>query len=191
MSPYKGTRTHVKSHYWAAIRGYIQHNYPTEIADGLEADDLLGCALRNNSDSVICTRDKDMDTISGWHYRWRCGELQPARRYYVSPFDGWYFYYYQMLVGDIADNIKGVIGIGDVKARKILRDCSNKDELHAAVKQVYIDVYGAGANEPIYYEDIDKNRYWRTPLEIMSEMADLLYIGVDRTYLRRFDNGEI
>jgi len=187
VSPYKGTRSHEKPYHWLAIREFIERMYDTEEAIGLEADDLIGTAHLENEDSVICSRDKDMDTIPGWHYRWRCGDRQPQRKYYVNPIDAWRFFYYQLLTGDLADNIKGVIGIGNTKATKLLDDCYTRNDLHEKVKQVYINIYGGGSNEPIYYEDVKKNRYWRKPTEIMSEMADLLYIGVDRTYLERFE----
>lgn len=187
VAPYKGTRAHEKPYHWKTIRDYIESEYNAIEARGLEADDLIGTAHIDNPDSVICSRDKDMDTIPGWHYRWQCGERQPERKYHVSQFDGWYFFYYQLLIGDIVDNIKGVYGIGAKKAEKILANCSTKDEMHEVVKQVYINVYGDGLDKPVYYEDHLKNRYWRKPTEIMAEMADLLYIGVNRDYLERFE----
>jgi hypothetical protein len=61
---------------------------------------------------------------------------------YVDDFEGDYNFYIQLLVGDRTDNIKGIDGIGPVKAAKILANCKTKEELHAAVLKVYIENYG-------------------------------------------------
>ena len=177
VAPYKGHRSSEKPYHWNSIRDHILENYHIEVAVGCEADDLIGDeCLKDIGNTIICSRDKDMDTIPGWHYRWKCGERQPEKRYYVNDFEARYFFYYQMLVGDQADNIKGIIGVGD-----------SEEEMLQVVKGAYVDVYGGGSNEEIYYELPDKTRIWKRPTEIMREMADLLWIGVDRSYLRRFD----
>lgn len=183
VAPYKGQRSSEKNPWWGSIRDYIINMYDPIIANGNEADDLIVDYHKHDRDTIICSRDKDLDTVPGWHYRWRCGERQPERRYYVSPRDAWYFFYYQMLTGDVVDNIKGVYGVGPKKAEQVLGNLDNKHEMREAVCQLYIEKYGEGSNDYIHYEDHRKNRHWKRPTEIMEEMADLLYLGTDRSFL--------
>lgn len=189
VAPYKGHRPPDKPYYWSTIRNYLILEYHATIAEGCEADDLIGDeALKDIDNTIICSRDKDLDTVPGWHYRWKCGERQPERRYYVNDTEAFNFFMYQMLVGDVSDNIKGVLGIGDKKAKKILAECKSKEEMLHAVKQTYINVYGEGCDEPIYYETEDKQRVWKRPTEIMKENAELLWIGtVNRDKLEMFN----
>lgn len=188
VDPYKGTRPTEKPPHWMTIRVYLEMMYDPEVVPGYEADDIIAEYHKQNEDTIICSRDKDLDTITGWHYRWPCGERQPERRYYVNPFDAWRFFYYQLLIGDKVDNIRGVFGIGNKKAETILSKCETKEEMHKAVLGTYIDRYGDGLDEPIYYESVSKHRCWKKPSEIMYEMAELLYLGVDRDHLRRLFN---
>jgi 5'-3' exonuclease len=110
-------KQHLVDH-WGAIR-----------SDGCEADDLLGIEQTANHnagvESVIISIDKDLDMIPGWHYSpeiTRLGRVvKQARRYIVSPNESIRFFYWQLLIGDKGtDNIPGAVGIGPVKAEKIL-----------------------------------------------------------------------
>lgn len=189
VAPYKGHRPQDKPHYWKTIRNYLLREHNAVVATGCEADDLIADeCLKDIDNTVICSRDKDLDTVPGWHYRWQCGERQPEKRYYVNDEEAFNFFVYQMLVGDIADNIKGVHGVGDKKAKKILSECSSKEEMLRAVKETYISVYGEGSDEPIYYETENKQRVWKRPTEIMKENAELLWIGtVNRDKLNEIE----
>lgn len=182
VAPYKGHRPSDKPFWWDVIRSYIIHEYDPHMCIGFEADDYIADHCRKDIEgTVICSRDKDLDTVPGWHYRWQCGERQPERKYYVNDHEAEYFFYYQLLTGDVADNIKGCYGVGAKKAEKILKAAA--PDYLSAVYKTYLDVYG---QEAVYYEDISKKRYWRTAKELMAENADLLYIGTDRNYLERF-----
>jgi hypothetical protein len=186
VAPYKGHRSPHKPYHWVTIRDHLKYAYEAIEADGCEADDLIADMKKQYDNSIICSRDKDFDTIPGWHYRWKCGERQPQRTYYVNRAEAWQFFYFQLLAGDTADNIKGIVGVGNVGAKTALAGCTTKDALHEAARHKYIEVYGGGSNDLIFYEDEFKNKHWRTPIEIMAEMADLLYLGTDRSYLERF-----
>jgi len=178
VSKYKGQRLSVKPYHWQLIRDYIQSEHEAVVADGCEADDLIGDAmLANPSSSVICSRDKDLDTIPSWHYGWRCGKHEGKGMYYVEPEDATRFLYKQMLMGDSTDNILGVYGIGTKKAEGILERCSTKEEMQERIRETYICVYGEGVNKPINYQDWRGNWIGRTPEEIMGEMYELLFIG--------------
>ena len=81
--PYKGNRKDVeKPFHHENILVYLKSAYECITAEDCEADDELAMAQHwqagrgTFSDTVICTRDKDLRMVPGWHYGWECG-LQP------------------------------------------------------------------------------------------------------------------
>ncbi len=80
--PYKGNREAIsKPYHWSSVDDFIKAKYGRMVVTctGYEADDYL--AFNRTYDDgkkyFICTRDKDLLTVPGWHYRWACGEKQP------------------------------------------------------------------------------------------------------------------
>ena len=75
-------------------------------------------------EGIVAHIDKDINMIPGMHYNWelkRLGKLiRPATIYEVTEEEALYNFYYQLLVGDATDNIKGVRGLGPVGASKFL-----------------------------------------------------------------------
>ena len=80
----------------------------------------------------VVSIDKDLDQFVGWHYN-----PKKKIRYLISPNDAIRFFYYQMLVGDTADNVKGVKGIGPKKAERILANCETEEEMFDTVRDLY------------------------------------------------------
>ena len=127
------------------VREAVLREWNGVLSEGCEADDLLGIEQTTNYlydiESVICTIDKDLDQIAGWHYHpgiKRKGEwVREPSRYVVSPLEALRFFYYQMLVGDNADGIKGVVGIGPAKATKMLKDIHQEEDLFNVVRDAY------------------------------------------------------
>jgi len=114
--------------YLELCKQHLVKNWGAIQSDGCEADDLIGIDQTNNLanevDTVIVSIDKDLDQIEGWHYSPEIVHIsvvvKPGRRYVVSPNQALRFFYYQLLVGDSTDGIKGARGIGPKKAEKIL-----------------------------------------------------------------------
>jgi 5'-3' exonuclease len=144
---YKANRKDEKPRHLAAVKEYLLTKYNAEVSDGCEADDLLGIAQCNaESETIICSIDKDLRMIPGNHYSFeisgkitrgpRAGEtwIRPAERCFVEPFDGLRCFYTQVLTGDSTDNIKGATGIGSVKAERILAGATTEQELLEAVQ---------------------------------------------------------
>lgn len=126
---YKATRKAQYRPKWEQeVKEHLVDKWQANWSVGCEADDMVGvrqCELSVDDDySVICHIDKDIDQIPGGHYNWpitRKGEIvSEAKRYYLTPAEGTRFFYYQLLVGDSTDNIKGCKGIGPVKAERLL-----------------------------------------------------------------------
>lgn len=129
----------------AEVRQYLVDYWNAEVCDGIEADDAMGIAqweaARDDLEggvyiwdhqSVICSIDKDMLQIPGWHYNF---VTQHHRD--VDPYDGLKFFYKQLLIGDTIDNIFGVYGIGKVKADRIVDPCEDELEMFEAVQSRY------------------------------------------------------
>jgi hypothetical protein len=156
IKPYKGTRTERKPKYFREIKEYLIERWNAIEVHAIETDDAIGIEQYDNPDkyTVIVSTDKDMDTIPGWHYNWVKDNL-----YYQSLNEANLFLMWQMLVGDTADNVPGIDGIGPVKATKLLNDNDREfDRVRDAVRGLYAKQYG---------EDWER-AYW--------EVGNLLYI---------------
>lgn len=132
---YKANRSSVRPEHLKATKEHAQTEWGAIKSVGCEADDLLGidqCAALSDEETIIVSIDKDLNMIPGWHYN-------PIKkeRYLVSPLDAIRFFYYQLLVGDSADNIKGAKGIGKVKAEAALVGISEEAELFRCVSDYY------------------------------------------------------
>tara|TARA_R110002020_G_scaffold461981_1_gene681225 strand:- start:699 stop:1511 length:813 start_codon:yes stop_codon:yes gene_type:complete len=133
---YKGNRdkNHKPTQYKDIIK-YLLENYNTVITSGEEADDAMGIEQSSAKlgDTVICTKDKDLDMISGLHYNW----TKDKKPYEVSENQAIKSFYSQLLTGDRVDNIQGIKGIGTKKAQKILDGLEKEEDLLEAVLKEY------------------------------------------------------
>ena len=120
---YKANRINAKRPKWEKdVKAYLIKEYNANISNGCEADDMLGIRqFELGADSIIATIDKDLDMIPGWHYN-----FVKKEKYFVTPEEAIRFFYYQCLIGDTADGIKGVSGIGPKKAKNILDACDEE-----------------------------------------------------------------
>lgn len=149
-----------KPFHYNAVRDYLVSHHNAVIAVGQEADDELGIQQMKHFDhgrvkqshagSVICTLDKDLRTVPGFHYNWNDEEVA-----WVSRGDARYNFYVQVLTGDKSDNITGVPaiaeatlkkhglrrvkGIGPATAEKILEGCTTERDYQKRVVDVYMD----------------------------------------------------
>ena len=88
--------------------------------DSLEADDCIGILATKHKNSIIISGDKDFKTIPCKFYDFSRDEYFETTEEQAD-----YWFFYQTLVGDRADNYGGCPGIGEVTAKRILdKDCS-------------------------------------------------------------------
>jgi len=115
---YKGGRDKVRKPLcYSDLRERCDQDYVTRSFDGLEADDVMGLLQTKPSGArsqgamatIICSQDKDMQTIPGT--LWRQGELQE-----ISVEQADRFWLFQALKGDPTDGYKGCPGLGDKRA---------------------------------------------------------------------------
>jgi len=162
--PYKDRGTEKPYHYHN-LMAYITGHENCRVIEGMEADDAMaidqdlagedvGFGLEldpQKCDTVICTRDKDLRMVPGWHYGWECGNQPEYRMTFIDPV-GWIelskdrkkikggglkFFWSQMLTGDRVDNIPGLHGTGPVAAYDALNWCNTEEEMFMAVKALY------------------------------------------------------
>jgi hypothetical protein len=171
---YKNRPGNKPFHYYN-IKAYIKGKYEWRQQEGLEADDLMAifqcereelykitcCSEHPSARTIICSRDKDLRAVPGWHYGWEVGNQPSFGPAIVTEFgairlssdrkslkgEGLLFFYSQCLLGDRVDTIPGLPGTGPVKAFELLSPCQNETEACRVVLEAYRGTYGEGAEE--------------------------------------------
>jgi hypothetical protein len=160
-APYKGQRVSEKPVHLQALRDHLVNSWGFEVVNGIEADDAVGIAAYAvpEDESIMVHIDKDLNQFRGWHYNYRKKE-----KYYVSEFEGLTAFYTQILTGDRIDNIIGLKGIGPVKAKRILEECTNENELYQAVLKAYEgDQQRVLENGQLLWLQRSPNQVWTLP----------------------------
>lgn len=135
---YKGNRDAIsKPVYFDDVQGYLKKKFKAETTTGQEADDALGIAATNTPSGVICSIDKDLLQIPGKHYNWVTGEEKE-----ISVRDGALNFWTQVIAGDYSDNVPGLAGFGEGKARKALVEASSDATAWRIVLELYGTKYG-------------------------------------------------
>ncbi len=145
---YKANRKYAeKPAYFTECRDYLKEHYNAISHSELEADDIVRICRNNLSNSFICSPDKDILNLEGVHYNpvkqeWKETSSSEAEDYFWK----------SMIIGDPADHIKGVAGLGKVAANKIIdnREIVLDEETytsyysarHSVVMMQYMDKYG-------------------------------------------------
>ena len=122
---YKANRTAPKPQHLSALQQYAVKKLGAEWApDTLEADDAMSIHQdKVGGTTTICSLDKDMLQVPGKHFQWAIGTLswsRPDNFVEQTELEGLRLFYEQCIKGDSSDNVKGIPGLGEVKARKAL-----------------------------------------------------------------------
>jgi hypothetical protein len=145
----------VNPFWYESIRKYLVHFRGAEIITGMEADDKLSieqwedlrhCEIDSTSEpiTVLCSRDKDLDMVPGWHYSWGAGNQKEKGVWWVDEITGLKSFYKQLLTGDSTDNIPGLFGVGKSSALlKHVDSCSTELEMYRLVKKEYVKRFGS------------------------------------------------
>lgn len=138
IRPYKGHRPTEKPYWYNHIRNFLVDHRGAQEVSGYEADDQISIdawkfwnkyfeeevnygmmetlpwshVFQGKSSVVICSRDKDLDMIPGWHYCWGAGKQKEKPLWFQTELDGLKCFYKQLLTGDPVDNIPGLFGVG-------------------------------------------------------------------------------
>lgn len=153
-----------KPFHYNNIKAYIQGKYDWRIQEGLEADDLMSLEqVKRGLGTIICTRDKDLRAVPGWHYGWELGN-QPQfgpllveglgdirlsdKRDKIEGY-GELFFYAQCITGDRVDSIPGLPGKGAVFAFETLQGRVTSKDAFKAVLEAYRAFYGPSGDEEL------------------------------------------
>lgn len=161
IKPYKGSRPTGKPFWYEQIRKYLVNFRRAVVITGWEADDQLsieqwkcfegewavtrdddGCASLDNyaiGETIICSLDKDLNMVPGYHYNWIKDET-----YHITSTSGLHNFYCQLLTGDTCDNIPGLHGVGKSSTYlKSVRGCSVEYDMFDIVRTQYTARFGA------------------------------------------------
>lgn len=167
---YKGNRLGMPRPKWEhQVKDFLKLEWSANVTDGIEADDMLGIRQYQLEDSIICHLDKDMNQIKGQHYNWELWRkgvvIREKQIYTITPEEGDYWFFYQLLVGDPTDNIKGINGIGPKKAAGILHGCESNQERYEAVLERYSCEEELDMNAQCVYIWRKNNDNWRSVID--------------------------
>lgn len=152
---YKANRENQKRpDYLEPLREWLVVNWQATITDGIEADDAIGIAMTADPDNTICcSLDKDLRQVPGNHYSWDIGGTsvtgkqwnRPSQKIIVSPLEGLFNFYWQMMMGDASDNVPGFDGKMRQKVPKFMEDyyhtlqaCTSEQEMFEHVSSWYL-----------------------------------------------------
>lgn len=205
IRPYKGQREDLPRDNVDLVKDMFHEEYGAEWCEGYEADDALSMKqweeydylskmsggdeeyIQRHSTNVIASRDKDLDTVPGWHYHWalkRGGkQIQVTYPYWVSLIEALRNFYKQCLMGDVSDNIPGLYNVGAKSAWvKQLNDMDNEPAMYEHVYDKYTKYFGLRARE-FFLENArllwmwrKKNDVYLPPGERDSKWYDLSHI---------------
>lgn len=117
------------------IRELLVREWNAELCDGYEADDGIGMAHEECPEAIIVSNDKDFRQLAGEIFNpiRNGGEFEV-----VDWLEASRAFYAQLLEGDSSDNVRGVDGIGKVRAGRLLAGLS-PEEMHSTVYDLYGD----------------------------------------------------
>jgi len=170
--PYKGNReVERRPYYWQYTRDLIMDEYGGTMETNCEADDGMSKAQykyrKEGRQSCIVTQDKDLNMVPGDHFNVPKNQL-----FTVSWEEGIKFFYKQLLVGDMTDNIYGIYRVGMKTADKMIESLKTTDE--QKLWEFCLECYKDALDDPKKRERMPKPDM---PLrERVTEIARLLWM---------------
>lgn len=144
-SGYKANRLNApKPVHYDVLKEYLVLDWDAKFTHYEEADDRLGIEQCRMEDTIICSIDKDLLQIPGWHYN-----IVKKEKQYVTPEQGLRWFYKQVLMGDVTENVKGLPGVGSVRADKILGNLSDEAAMFKVTRDAYKTIFGEDGDEEL------------------------------------------
>ena len=161
---YKAQRTAPKPSLLPWCREYLRWEWGAIVSQGEEADDLIAIevARMNYEGCIVASVDKDFLQLGVPMYNWRKDEtISPTKE------EGLQFFYKQCLMGDMADNVKGIPGVGPKGAEIALDGITDEKDLYNACLYMY---KGKGMSEQDLIDNArllwlrrEPNQMWEPP----------------------------
>jgi len=153
IRPYKGNRSNKPKPFWHdRIEEYLKSglNHPVVVCDGYEADDgmsMAQCAgfpdMKSLAHTIICSRDKDLWMVPGWHYSWGTSNCKEKEPWFTTEAEGYHHFFSQLITGDSTDNIPGLYGMGQTNVKYYLKGVTEPLEMYRIVKKLYDQRFGS------------------------------------------------
>jgi hypothetical protein len=165
IQPYKGHREDKDRGWVDRVKDLYHETFGAKWCEGYEADDAISMAawkeyerlakrykkeetIRKHAELVQGTRDKDLDTVPGWHFKWPLGKDPEQPPYWVDKTEATRNFYKMLLMGDQADHVKGLFGVGKKSALvKELDTIDDEQEMWDHVEAKYVQRFGAWARK--------------------------------------------
>jgi len=196
---YKANRKNIEyPKYLDQVREYLIQEFNIEVVEGIEADDALSIEQHKNmmvvtdepqdriagSRTIICTIDKDLLIVPGWHYH-----LTKKTKHFQSELEGLKCFYKQIIEGDQADGIPRVAPKVHVTGKLCIKEhkrdwlvdidnATDEKEMLDIVRQCYYNIL---YKDNLYnQEDIDKEILWRGQLLMpLNKRGELWHLPQD------------
>lgn len=173
---YKANRTQPKPLHYTLLKDHLINKWNAVVAIEEEADDLIGIEQAKDKETIACTIDKDiLYGVQGNKYNFVKEEM-----FYTDEYQALLFFYKQLLMGDKADNIFGIKGIGTAKADKILSDYVEETSENILYK-VVVDAYRSW----LELEWADQYEVWTSNEE--QRMVDLIHLSGKQLKIRSYE----
>tara|TARA_R110000868_G_scaffold342828_1_gene603787 strand:- start:167 stop:856 length:690 start_codon:yes stop_codon:yes gene_type:complete len=149
-----------KPEHLPGLRDYLVEAYNAKVSVDQEADDDIATrATEIGPSAIIASIDKDFLQVPCWHYNTNRNTLVS-----VEEFEGLVFFYTQILMGDKADNIFGIKGVGPVKAAKLLFNRKTEYELYLSCIAAYeFDEDKVIENARLLWLRREEGQVWQPP----------------------------
>jgi 5'-3' exonuclease len=129
---YKANRSNIIPPYFKELIEYVKSKYTVCYCSGMESDDLIALHAKDNCIAYI---DKDLKQISEAAIHINYNNFT---HYNVSKDEARYNFYSQFIIGDSADNIEGIKGLGKRFVEKYFQ---GGNYFYKTIK-LYIKTYG-------------------------------------------------
>ena len=189
-----GNRIRPQPVHLQAVRQYLIDKYDAILCEGQEADDALAiaqykCNASRDWHSIISSIDKDLRIVPGLHHDMNSNFIEEVDELGYLSVDkkgkvrgaGLKFFYFQLLVGDTADWIKGLPkvtpwmketyegikrlgGCGPMAAYNVISGTADREECLRRV----LDCYGSYWDGSHFYSD------WRSGDKVYPRAIDAL-----------------
>jgi 5'-3' exonuclease len=146
---YKAKRKRNK--YIPMLRNHLLQDGIYQVDEQYEADDLLADRAKELNEQgkeyIVISIDKDLQQIPGYHFNYYTetiknddGTTDKEMRglSFTTPEQSWKMLAFQVLAGDSIDGVKGIPGIGSVKANNYLAGAKTFKELTNRVVRAYV-----------------------------------------------------
>lgn len=162
---YKSNRGKSGLLWLKTLKAYLKENWNAMSIKEIEADDICSIILNDSPkfgfarhDITLASTDKDLlQANHGKHFKYNYISkegLSTVKGTWIetSSDDAKRFTWYQMLIGDAADTIKGVSGCGPVKTNELLHEIPT-DNLAAEVLRIYLEHFKEYQGIEMYYKN--------------------------------------